>query len=216
MGFDTENQTLHQDPEWECVIGGYTGGLYTASPAIGLDGAIYFGDQKNIYALEANGAFKWKTDILTDRVNTPSVGTDGIIYVFAGRVSAINPDNGQIIWQTIQINVGPPSMHENGTLYVTGHSGGEPRFYSVRSADGVVLHTFSPTQSGQSWESVSLPVLAENGVYIMQHDTLMGFDYQDNLIGEWVIDSGISFNELIFSENGDIFLIGSKFYAISE
>jgi outer membrane protein assembly factor BamB len=71
-----------------------------SSPAIGLQGEIYFGSQDGyLYAVNANGTLRWKFDAGNIIYASPAIGYDGTIYVGAdyGKFYAINPD-GSINW----------------------------------------------------------------------------------------------------------------------
>ena len=77
-----------------------------SSPAIGVDGSIYFGDGLSLNALTPNGTLKW--EVFTDQdqgfggavISSPAIGADGAVYVGANdnTIYAVNPD-GSIKWK---------------------------------------------------------------------------------------------------------------------
>ena len=110
-------------------------GTYSRNLAIGADGTIYVGGD-SLLAFDPNGKMKWharhpinydsNTDILydNDRFSSPSIGTDGIIYVTNSSFSvkglcAFDP-NGTFLWS---YEVGgecgshSPSVSKDGTIY---------------------------------------------------------------------------------------------------
>ena len=76
------------------VVGAYS------SPAIGADGAIYFGsDDKKFYALSPAGTVKWYFQTGGHIYSSPAVGVDGTIYFGSddGYFYALNAD-GTLKW----------------------------------------------------------------------------------------------------------------------
>jgi outer membrane protein assembly factor BamB len=70
----------------------FTDGI-TSSPAIGVDGAVYFGCYDgNVYALNpGDGSQKWAFTVGDIIDSSPAIGADGTIYIGAnnGKVFAI-------------------------------------------------------------------------------------------------------------------------------
>ncbi|MBN1149228.1 MAG: PQQ-like beta-propeller repeat protein [Anaerolineales bacterium] len=65
-----------------------------ASPALGLDGTIYFGSADDyLYALDSGGALKWRFQLGGD-AHSPAVDSNSRIYVSAndGKLYILNPD----------------------------------------------------------------------------------------------------------------------------
>lgn len=103
--------------------GYYTGNLIDSSPAIGLDGTIYFGDWNGwVHALNPNGTVKWKYhtgDIITA---SPAIGPDGTIYIGSHdrNLYAFNPQNGTVKWtfhtgDWVRVS---PCVGDDGTIYI--------------------------------------------------------------------------------------------------
>jgi outer membrane protein assembly factor BamB len=66
--------------------------LISSSPAIGRDGTLYFGsNNKNVYAVDSNGTFRWAYDTGDIVESSPGIGPDGTIYVggWGGKVFAL-------------------------------------------------------------------------------------------------------------------------------
>ena len=98
-----------------------------SSPAIGVDGSIYFGDGLSLNALTPDGTLKW--EVFTDQdqgfggavISSPAIGADGAVYVGANdnTIYAVNPD-GSIKWK---FAVGAyiessPTIGADGTIYM--------------------------------------------------------------------------------------------------
>jgi outer membrane protein assembly factor BamB len=74
-------------------------GYVFSTPAIGRDGTLYFGVNGGsyFYALNANGALKWKYETDGNVLSSAALGTDGTIYFGSedGHFYALNPDGTQ-------------------------------------------------------------------------------------------------------------------------
>jgi len=102
-----------------------------SSPAIGLDGTVYFGcdfektdngttiSGGNFYAMTPNGELKWKISISPMGYASAAIGKDGTVYVgTVGGLYAISP-NGSIKWKiSINTNYSSPSIGKDGTIYI--------------------------------------------------------------------------------------------------
>lgn len=100
-----------------------TGDIIVSSPAIGSDGAIYFGSNDDyFYALYPNGNLKWRFKAGDDVSSSPAIGSDGMIYFGSddGYYYALNPDGtlkwkykteGELLWPS-------PAIGLDGTIYV--------------------------------------------------------------------------------------------------
>jgi len=105
-------------------------GLYgdvDSSPAIGSDGTIYVGSDKNdVFALNPDGTLKWVFPTRDDVNSSPAIASDGTIYIGSedGSLYALNPD-GKVKWiydASSAVN-SSPAIGSDGTVYV-GSSGG--------------------------------------------------------------------------------------------
>jgi len=121
-----------------------------ASPAIGPDGTVYaaggagHGELSYTFAFNpTNGAIKWKFKTNLWQESSPTVGSDGTIYIGSkeGYIHALNPTNGNVIWR-YQTNDGVsaiPAIGEDGTIYVGSW---DATFYAL-TPDGEELWHFN-------------------------------------------------------------------------
>ncbi len=99
-----------------------TGNYVNCHPSIAEDGTIYFGSYDDyLYALNPDGTLKWKIEGVAPS-GSPSIGSDGTIYVGGDKLYAINP-NGAIKWSIDLSNeqyVGfsSPAISGDGTIYI--------------------------------------------------------------------------------------------------
>jgi outer membrane protein assembly factor BamB len=100
----------------------------SSSPALSPDGnTVYFvNDITRLYAISSSGVFQWSFQLSDDYMGTvndqsPSVGTDGTIYVGSpdDHLYAINPD-GTIKWRFLTGDTirSTPALAANGTIYL--------------------------------------------------------------------------------------------------
>lgn len=127
----------------------------TASPAIGKDGTIYFGDKSEsdkkqhdsfIYALEPSGEIRWKykpSDLESFySISSPVIGDEGHIYVITNLgLLALNQDGTQK-WLT-HIDLDPtaessPAIGEDDVIYffVRTKMGSEGMLYGINTNHG--------------------------------------------------------------------------------
>ena len=111
-----------------------SGSSIHSSPSIGTDGTIYVGvraiiiesaywyyvDAK-LLAINPDSTKKWEFETDGSVVSSPSIGTDGIVYVgtTGGKLYAVNPD-GTKKWE-FQTNGGilsSPAIDSDGTVYI--------------------------------------------------------------------------------------------------
>ena len=111
--------------QFKTDYGAYSAGIFS-SPAIGPDGAIYFGALDHyVYALEDSttyGKLKWKVRLDENPVySSPALGYDGTVYVGSldFRLYALNPQ-GTIKWNygTTWCIFSSPAIGSDGTVYV--------------------------------------------------------------------------------------------------
>jgi len=122
---------------------------------IGSDGTLYFTNKGRLYALNSDGSLKWETNkIDLDVSGSPTVGSDGTIYVFHQKLDnlalyAFNPD-GSVKWNTSTGFMGetasPASIGPDGTIYFTtdAFGGGSGGYYLFAlTQDGKVKWHFT-------------------------------------------------------------------------
>jgi len=102
-----------------------TGYIGESSPAIGIDGKIYVGEQYNhrIYSINPNGSANWFYTTGGEVIASPAIDKDGIVYCgsYDGYLYALNP-NGTLRWKfyagdSIESSV---AIDEDGTIYIAG------------------------------------------------------------------------------------------------
>jgi outer membrane protein assembly factor BamB len=148
-----------------------------SSPAIGGDGAVYFGTERSgetnwVYALNPEGTLRWRFEVLGGRTlrSSPAIGSDGTIYIGTKSGSttkalllAINPD-GTRKWDYSLDVVGDdiycsPAVGADGLIYF----GAESRFLYALKPDGTLAWKYD-TGNGINWTS---PAIATNGtIYV--------------------------------------------------
>ena len=99
-----------------------TAGVVVSSPAIGLDGTIYFGsDDKKFYALGADGKQKWEFATGGQILSSPALDKEEGLYFTAvdGYCYALNK-NGALRWRlkTGGITQSSPVIGLKGEIYV--------------------------------------------------------------------------------------------------
>ena len=113
-------------------------GAVQASLTVGTDGTVYAVTGNNVlYALDSNGAQRWRYDGTWNVTGTPTIGPDGTIYMGSAnddRLYAITAAGGER-WefQTTGNTYHTPAVGPDGTIYVasgdTQSNGGT--FYAV-------------------------------------------------------------------------------------
>ncbi|MCB1218184.1 PQQ-binding-like beta-propeller repeat protein [bacterium] len=123
--FGSDNLNSHRSPyagpgtnhlSWNYASGD---AIEFGSPAIGADGVIYFGsDDDKLYAINADGSFRWSYLCAGDVIAAPAIGADGTVYFPSqgSRLYALNPD-GTLRWK-ITVNCGSVVIGADGTLYL--------------------------------------------------------------------------------------------------
>jgi outer membrane protein assembly factor BamB len=105
-----------------------TDGDIYSSPAISVDGIIYFtSDDYYLYAMYPNGSLKWRYYVgIHDSYSSPVIGPDGTIYFgsYTNLFYALNPD-GTLKWHyAIASGVLPsPAVGPDSTIYFSSYDG---------------------------------------------------------------------------------------------
>jgi outer membrane protein assembly factor BamB len=157
----------------------------STSPTIGSDGTIYVTVPGEVLAVNSNGTLKWSRLMPAQLLTSPSVGSDGTLYVGSNtRVLSALDSNGSLLWdftnlvQSGGMNVGPPPIGADGTIYTTGptgisESGGGNSLFAIKR-DGSLRWT---TQLGLT--TATQPILGANGLYI---SAILGLNYEGGLL----------------------------------
>jgi outer membrane protein assembly factor BamB len=127
------------------------GGIYH-SPLIGADGTIYFGTDHSLYAIDADGALKWRYELEKEEFfcpYSPILGIDGTIYFGYyetvttaepggiigthpgdGKLCALSPE-GRFKWSyDCGIIEAPTIIGDDGTIYLSA-SISEGEFFNL-------------------------------------------------------------------------------------
>ena len=110
-----------------------TNSYVTSSPAVGINGRIYFGSMDSIfYALEKNGTKAWEYFAGQPIFSSPSIGQEGTIYFGDenGTLHAVNPD-GSVKWtyeveevaDTNKSILSSPALDALGNIYFGSGNG---------------------------------------------------------------------------------------------
>jgi outer membrane protein assembly factor BamB len=99
-----------------------------SSPAIGIDGTVYFGDENYyINALWPNGTLRWRYKTGNVVYSSPAIGDDGTVYCGSHdkNLYALYPNNGTVKWKYKTGNWirTAPCIADDGTIYVVSIDG---------------------------------------------------------------------------------------------
>jgi outer membrane protein assembly factor BamB len=123
-----------------------------SSPAIGSDGTIYVGsDKEDVFAYSADGTRKWVFPTRGPVRSSPAVAADGTIYIGSNDsgLYALNPDGSlKSLFVANAAITSSPAIKADGTIYfATGvplhevqdypYVNGPPALYAVNSSSGL-------------------------------------------------------------------------------
>jgi hypothetical protein len=141
------------------------------SPAIGIDGTIYFATQADLspkssfYAVNQDGSIKWRYNPIGNSGSTPAIGDDGTIFVFSfDGLYAFSP-SGSLKWNDAELGGGTssPAIGKDGTVY-----------YVTRD----YLKAADPSNGSLKWEAkggdfLNSPSIAVDGtIYYSDNGTI--------------------------------------------
>jgi outer membrane protein assembly factor BamB len=164
-----------------------TGGPLWAQPATSPDcGCIYVASMDHIvYSFNsATGTLLWKSpDLGGALVSTPTISTDGVLYVgtFGKEMIALDATSGRILWRfTTQDWVWSGPSIANNVLYFGDLSG---YLYALNAADGTTLWRIQPNNS-----IVDTPVVMGDKLYFTtEADTLYIVNTAGDIVNSKVI-----------------------------
>lgn len=219
----------------------YAAAHMAASPVIAPDGTIYVGSESyphnkelkqeigaRVYALNPDGTEKWRYDTEGSCLANPlAVAPDGTIYASGSNYEpetqstgnaliAFNPD-GSIKWKAKTDRIeGPPSLAEDGTIYV-GTKGGQliafnpdgSQRWAFQAGSGIAVMA-AQDQNGRlyfgSWDGFFY-ALTPQGKELWRFDVKIGRDpqifkdypYKETVTGSAVIsaDGTVYFGDII-------------------
>jgi hypothetical protein len=194
-----------------------------SSPTIDAAGNIYFGYKSKLLAIDAQGNKKWEIDFgQNGSVGMPTIGSNDVIYVSAGKFRAISP-NGEIIWSSVKDAWTdrpslPPVLSPDGTIYVAGSRIEYP------GLGYTFLYAFDE-QGNQKWDKLianrsdpynSGPIVDKAGnVYVVGLRYLTSYDANGN--ERWRLLVGYTPHSLSLA-NGIIYLLveNGLLYAVGQ
>jgi outer membrane protein assembly factor BamB len=215
------SQSPYLGPQTSTLKWSYqTGGGFYSSPAIGIDGTIYFGSRDfNLYAFDPNGNLKWSYKTGGGIYSSPAVSTDGAIFFgsndpnsYSGSnenyLYALDP-NGNLKWrvQTGDWIYSSAIFASDGTIYFGSH---DNHFYAL-NRDGTIKWTYKTNGANSS------PALGSDGtVYFGSYDAnLYALDPNGNLKWKYPTSAWIGCAPAIGDEGMIYIGSGNKIYAIN-
>ena len=104
-----------------------------SSPAIALDGTVYFGSlDHKLYAVSPRGKLKWTFETLAPIFASPAVAGDGTVYIGSLDAHLYALRDGAMKWSAPMHNCAfsSPALAKDGTIYI--------------GSNAWVLYAFSP------------------------------------------------------------------------
>ncbi len=208
------NRLVNKKWEFETSIG-----IYLSSPAIDNE-VVYIGSQDdNLYAIyKDTGLQKWAFTTGGNVESTPSIGSDGTIYVGSddsNKLYAINPDDGTEKWNFIMggRTRSAPAIGSDGTVYVGSN---DFKLYAINPENGTQKWNFT---TGDSIGDTASPIIGNDGtIYIGSNDDKLYAVNSEDGTEKWSFTTlGDIYASPAISEDGVIY-IGSndhKLYAIN-
>jgi outer membrane protein assembly factor BamB len=159
---------------------------------VGEDGTIYLANDKNVSAINPNGALKWTIGLNDTQYMCPAIGENGDLYIGAGppigqpnRYSALYAisQNGSIRWrlQLPEINPMPLLVDESNTIYASVYEYEPIDQYNI-TVTSYVLVAITPEGSIQwkytlpvesEFSSVCIPAMAPDGTIRFQTESTL-------------------------------------------
>lgn len=183
--------------------------------AIASDGTIYVPGHSFLYAVNPDGTIKWSYAFGNHQYSSPSLGTDGTIYILAygGTLSgdpalyAINPD-GTLKWRytTKRASYGAVALGSDGTIYLL-----DSGTLIALTPDGTQKWNYTAGTS-----SSSSPVIDANGtIYFTAGSSIFALNSNGTLKWNYTDRSAIS-NPVIDSDGTLYVGINNILYAFRD
>jgi outer membrane protein assembly factor BamB len=147
---------------WEFL----TGGPITSSPAIGVDGELYFSSTDGkLYALNQDGSRRWELRTGGITASSPVLGLDGTIFISVNQTHSAITRDGKVEWQRSFWHPQPDYFGENAAAVLADNTviftGGDSYVMTVPVDKGDKEWLWNHWLFGPSYSS---PLVAPNGV----------------------------------------------------
>lgn len=194
------------------------------SPAIGLDGFLYFSSNNSIYSLNTDGDLRWKIEMGYDIGITPVIASDGTLYIGGGEnceekhallitecknsfLFAITPD-GKIKWKLKLYGYidNYPVISKDGTIFIANQN--DKYFYSINPNGSI--NWVSKIFPKEIEIVVYTPVIDSDGIVYVSAGSLYAID-NDGI--KWIFndDHKVTFYSApVLSKDGTIYIVGEN------
>ena len=182
------------------------------SPAIGLDGTVYFVWANGLLALNPNGSVKWQHQSWSSPYAQPAIAADGTIYYYADKLYAVSP-NGARKWEFNMDSTNfwnlSPAIGADQNLYCPGQNG----YLYALSPEGTERWKFyiKPSQTGAAigYEGTIYIGNASGNFYAINPDGTKKWEYTIEEPG------GITGSPIIGSDGTIYFVTDLYLYALA-
>lgn len=194
-------------PEYQNYLGTFS------SPVV-VNGMVYFGASRGVYALEADsGSLLWNNTI-GYFVASPIVA-DGVIYIgsLGANFYALNASNGNELWNySASASISSTPDVANGIVYVSSQDG---NLYALNATNGDKLWNYTVVPSTYAGYSLS-PIVAGNTVYtgsgngeVYAFDAVSGSKLWNYTVGNASLSGPIIDNSVLFigSADGNVYVL---------
>ncbi|MBT5378614.1 MAG: leucine-rich repeat protein, partial [Opitutae bacterium] len=182
-----------------------TGGQVRSSPAIGLDGTVYFGswDHKIYALLGKTGAKRWEFETGGPVKSSPAIGSDGTVYVGSlnRKVYALDGKTGVKRWEfeTERPVYSSPAIGIGGTVYI---GSGDKKLYALDGKTGAKRWEFE-TGEGIS----SCPSIGIDGTIYFGSDKIYALDGKTGTkIWEWDAARSVQSSSPAIGADGTLYI----------
>jgi outer membrane protein assembly factor BamB len=178
-------------------------GYIASSPAIGLDGTIYFGSSNhNLYAVNPEGVLKWQYPTGGEIDDSPAIQVDGTIYFgsFDTYFYALAPD-GKLLWRykTGGLIRSTPALAVDGTIIFGSY---DKNLYAL-NPDGTLRWKY---QAGG--EVASSPLISIDGIIYFgdKAGQVYALSPQGGLLWKYATGGEIHWSSLASGYDGTLYI----------
>ena len=184
---------------WQYDVSGHI----SSSPAIN-NGVVYVGsDDKYVYALNATtGALRWKfKTVAAVGSSSPTIGTDGIVYIGSGNTLYAINTNGTKKWSLVVGGTisSSPAINSDGTIYI----GSSNNYVYAVSPSGKLAWKYNTSSSITTSPVISS--VGANRIYIGSGNKVCALKPNGILDWKYVISGNITSSPAVCM-NGAIYV----------